>query len=72
MVHFVFSWIVGVQVTICYFQFTDLEEEFVEFRQKIEIEQAEKEQEIARLREQLKTVEQQHKHTGSNAGRFSV
>jgi hypothetical protein len=63
---------VGVQVTICYFQFTDLEEEFVEFRQKIEIEQAEKEQEIARLREQLKTVEQQHKHTGSNAGRFSV
>jgi hypothetical protein len=42
-----------------------LEEEFEEFRQKIELEQALKEEELAELRGLLKTVEQQNKHAGN-------
>jgi hypothetical protein len=53
-------------VRIAYFQFTDLEEEFEEFKRKVELEQAEKEEELAQLRGLLKTMEQQNKHTGNN------
>jgi hypothetical protein len=49
-----------------------LEEEFEEFRQKVELEQAEKEEELAQLRGQLKVMEQQYKHTGSNAKHLPV
>jgi hypothetical protein len=66
------SWILEVQITCCYFQFTDLEEEFVEFRHKAELEQSEKEKELAHLRGQLKTLEQRNKHAGRNAKQLPV
>lgn len=57
--------ITEVQVRITYFQFTDLEEEFEEFRQKAELEQALKDEELAELRGLLKAVEQRNKHSGN-------
>jgi hypothetical protein len=54
-----------VQVRIPHFQFTDLEEEFEEFRQKVELEQALKEEEIAELRGLLKAIEQRNKRAGN-------
>lgn len=54
-----------VQVRITHIQFTDLEEEFEEFRQKVELEQALKEEEIAELRVLLKAMEQRNKHAGN-------
>ena len=51
-------------IVIC-IQFTDLEEEFEDFRQKTEVEQAEKEEAIQLLREQLKAVEQRNEYTGT-------
>jgi len=54
-----------VQVRITHFQFTDLEEEFEEFRQKVELEQGLKEEEIAELRALLKAMEQRNKHAGN-------
>jgi len=59
------SLIMEVQVRITHFQFTDLEEEFEEFRQKVELEQALKEEEIAELKSLLKAVEQRNKHAGN-------
>jgi hypothetical protein len=65
-------WLLDECVTIAYFQFTDLEEEFEEFRQKVELEQAEKEEELAQLRGLLKAMEQQNKHTGNNGEQLPV
>lgn len=59
------SLIMEVQVRITHFQFTDLEEEFEEFRQKVELEQALKDEEIAELRALLKATEQRNKHAGN-------
>jgi len=42
-----------------------LEEEFEEFRQKVELEQALKEEETAELRVLLKAMEQRNKHAGN-------
>jgi hypothetical protein len=59
------SLITEVQVRITSFQFTDLEEEFEEFRQKVELEQALKEDELVELRGLLKAMEQRSKHAGN-------
>lgn len=67
-IFFVVLWI--KHITIAYFQFTDLEEEFEEFKQKVELEQAEKEEELAQLRGLLKAMEQQNKHTGNNGAQL--
>jgi hypothetical protein len=61
---------VDKHITIAYFQFTDLEEEFEEFKQKVELEQAEKEEELTQLRGLLKAMEQQSKHTGNNGAQL--
>jgi len=42
-----------------------LEEEFEEFKQKVELEQALKEDETAELRALLKAMEQRNKHAGN-------
>jgi hypothetical protein len=44
--------------------------EFEEFKQKVELEQAEKEEELAQLRGLLKAMEQQNKHTGNNGAQL--
>ncbi|KAJ9587226.1 hypothetical protein L9F63_019250, partial [Diploptera punctata] len=45
--------------------FTDLEEEFEEYRQRAEMEQNEREEAIQQLRDQLRVIQQQNKYIGN-------